>query len=374
MERFAGQDLGSKPHIAILGSTKIGNFVVTIPLLNALSKRYPLATIDFWGSEATRDFELALPCIDWRYSWDSSSPEHLHHLSSALSMRVKESGPIDLLVNCDGFNPVTQVLAPLFRPRYVAGATLVSNLRSSLPWGDHPYQRFLADSDWDSPDFLERYSGHFTTNYIAELLCRLAFLDLPSVDLVLPSRDVSFNVPDILIHVTTTRSAKIWPAKYWLQVLSWCTDHSLTVGLVGSPPSVQRQSYNAGDIEDVLLSSGSLIDLRGRTSLIELAGACSRAKAVLSVDAGPMHIAAGVGTPTLAIVGNDVDGVGASPIRLWMPRTQNCTRTFSTNTCGECSAARFKNDACLLENHTCMEGVSPSQVTSWLDKQLLSSN
>ena len=110
--------------------------------------------------------------------------------------------------------------------------------------------------------------------------------------------------------------------------MEWCDSNSLSVGLVGSPPNLQQEAYNSGDIESDLLGSTSLIDLRGKTSLIELAGACKQAKAVLSVDAGPMHIAAGVGTPTLAIVGNDVDGVGASPIRLWMPRTQNCSRTF----------------------------------------------
>ena len=44
------------------------------------------------------------------------------------------------------------------------------------------------------------------------------------------------------------------------------------------------------------------------------------ANAVISVDAGPLHIAAAMGTPTLAVVGNGNNGVSASPIRLWMPR------------------------------------------------------
>ena len=160
----------------------------------------------------------------------------------------------------------------------------------------------------------------------------------------------------------------------WVEVLRWCESNSFSVGLVGSPPSLQQEAYNSGDIELHLLSSTSLLDLRGKTSLIELAGACKKAKVVLSVDAGPLHISSAVGTPTLAIVGNDSKGVGASPIRLWMPRTPNCSRTFSTNTCDECSSARFKNDACLRDTHDCMEGVSPSQVTSWLSSQLNPSN
>ena len=74
VKRYDGRDLGSKPHIVVLGSCKVGNFVVTLPMLRILRRRYPNAKIDFWGTEATRDFEEAL-CgegkpLNWRISWD----------------------------------------------------------------------------------------------------------------------------------------------------------------------------------------------------------------------------------------------------------------------------------------------------------------
>ena len=109
-----------------------------------------------------------------------------------------------------------------------------------------------------------------------------------------------------------------------------------------------------------------LVDLRGRTSLIQLAGACRKARAVVSVDAGPLHIAAAVGTPTLAVVGNDAEGVGASPIRLWMPWAPQLERTVSSQTCTGCDDQRFRNESCVADRHHCMEGVSSEQVISWL--------
>ena len=148
--------------------------------------------------------------------------------------------------------------------------------------------------------------------------------------------------------------------------------------------SAQRRVYRAllcraigryleGDLAleqlDVHLRAGT-IDLRGLTNLIQLAGACRMAKAVVSVDAGPMHVAAGVGTPTLAIVGNDAQAVGASPIRLWQPRTSNLTRTVSSKTCSLCSENRFRNDGCIAEAHDCMEGVDAQQVITWLEATL----
>ena len=89
VQRFDGRNLGDSPHIAVLGSCKLGNFVATLPLLRLLRRRYPEARIDFWGSEATADFERAL-CedgqpLDWRISWDQTNTKGLERHSSRLS-------------------------------------------------------------------------------------------------------------------------------------------------------------------------------------------------------------------------------------------------------------------------------------------------
>ena len=377
--RYEGSHLGEKPHISILGSCKVGNFVVTIPLLRLLRNKYPKSIIDFWGSEATSDFEEAL-CgpgkpLSWRCSWDiKSENQPLKKLSEACNQREKVAGKIDLLINCDGFNPVTQTLASWLNPQFIAGGSLDDSCRNLLPWGSLPNQTFLADNDWDSEEFIIRYKYIFNSNYIAELLCRMAFLN-PSADdlsnINLPWKEPNFNVPDILIHCTTARAAKLWPFEYWSTLLESCQKKNILVGLIGAAPSIQASDYHSGNEETQLLINhpNTLIDLRGKTTLIELAGASRIAKAVLSVDAGPMHIAAGVGTPTLAIVGNDKNGVGVSPIRLWLPRSSCIERTISSYTSYKFSENSFKNDD-MEEAKKCMSSVHPNQVIDWLTKTL----
>ena len=79
MKRFEGSWLGDSPHIVVLGSRKLGNFIATLPLLQGLRKKYPNCILDFWGSEVTKDFEIALMrkntgqeiLLNWRISWDS---------------------------------------------------------------------------------------------------------------------------------------------------------------------------------------------------------------------------------------------------------------------------------------------------------------
>ena len=118
VQRFDGRDLGLSPHIAVLGSCKLGNFVATLPLLRLLRRRYPKAQIDFWGSEATADFEHALTGenqpLNWRISWDKPHAEGINEISrlkaiaNAAAKREREAGPLDLAINCDGFNPLTR--------------------------------------------------------------------------------------------------------------------------------------------------------------------------------------------------------------------------------------------------------------------------
>lgn len=379
-KRYNGQKLGSKAHIAVLGSHKVGNFIVSLPLLRSLRSKYSDAVIDFWGSNATRDFEEALcngshPLLNWRISWDQEEPDVLQVLAKASETR----GRPDLVINCDGFNPVTQVLASWLRPKWIAGGALINNCHQEMEYGSEPSQKFLGENDWDSEDFIRRYKGIFSSNYIADLLCHMAYVTPPPQEIVdagLPWVEPKFRVPPVLIHCTSTRSAKIWPFDHWARVLYWCKENGVSAGLIGSAPTKQIIEYNSGNGEDKLVREfgnegcGTLIDLRGKTNLIELAGACKRARAVVSVDAGPMHVAAAVGTHVMAVVGNDELGIGASPIRLWLPRAAKLHRTISTETCGKCAEENFKNVACIAESHRCMHGVDPLQVITWL-KQIV---
>jgi ADP-heptose:LPS heptosyltransferase len=177
-------------------------------------------------------------------------------------------------------------------------------------------------------------------------------------------------IPEILVSVTATRPAKMWPVNYWKQLIQWCERSGLTIGLLGNSPTIQQSLYYAGTTEEELLAQTSLIDLRGKTSLAELTGAFRQAKACIVLDSGPLHIAAAAGCPTVAIFGNDADGDGASPIRLWSPRQPHVRIAISDFKCTVCEENRFKNKSCLVENHPCMTHLTPEKAISLL-KELL---
>ncbi len=370
MERFADQPLGSSPHISVFGSDKVGNFVVTTPLLRGLKEKYPNCALDFFGGETTADLEAACPYIDARFSLYGAREDYLGDLHAFVAGRRSAAGPYDLAINCDEFSVLNQVLVATVAPRYLVGAALGPDLRAPVPSGDDARARLLRDADWNGADTVARYDGLLQTNYLAEIFCRIAYVDTDFTRVEIASEPPPFPVPDVLLHVSATRSAKQWLPKYWRTVVDWCATKNLSVGLVGNKPSVERARYHAGGWEDELLQATALLDLRGETRLTQLAGAFARARAAIVVDAGPMHVACAVGCPTVCIFGNDADGDGASPVRLWAPRSPNALILQTPTKCRVCIEHGFKNEACLVPGHPCLRDLTPSSALAALDRAL----
>jgi len=367
MEIFSDRPLNSHPHLAIFSSNKIGNFVVITPLLRGLKEKYPDATLDFFGSEITKDFEINCPYIDWRFSLDRNNPHFLEEIANAVSQRRQIAGDYDLAINCDENSEINLVMATAIRPKYIVGGALSPNFRSKIVPNKEKISKLSLEKDWNSQKFLQRNKNLITSNYIAEIFCRIAYVKTDYFKLEIPQSAPDFNVPDILISTAATRPAKMWPANYWQRVINWCQERNLTVGLLGNKPNIQQQLYHANNIETDILNHTRAIDLRGKTSLTQLAGALSQAKACITVDTGTLHIAAAVGCFTVAIFGNHITGDGASPIRLWSPRSPQVQIALSQYKCTICEENHFKNKSCSLENHLCMKNVSPQTVIDRLD-------
>ncbi|MEM9092659.1 MAG: glycosyltransferase family 9 protein [Cyanobacteria bacterium P01_F01_bin.53] len=313
---------------------------------------------------------MACPYIDWRTSILPDAEPFLTYFSAQIEQRRQEAGSYDLVINCDEFNQLNSTLIRLLAPRFLVGGAMDDVFCQQFDYASHPVQRMLLDVKWNAPDFVQRYRDITTSQYIAELFCRLAYVNTDFFKLELPSEAPEFTVPDILIHVTAARSAKLWFGQAWQTVVNWCVEQGFTVGLVGSKPERQQELYHAGAMEDKLLEQTGLIDLRGKTSLPQLAGTLKQTKLFICVDTGPLHIAAAVGCPTIGIFGNDVNGYGASPVRIWAPREDHVTVVASEHSCMQCELNNFRNHDCLLQEKACMQGITPDTVIRTIKQKL----
>ncbi len=121
----------------------------------------------------------------------------------------------------------------------------------------------------------------------------------PQIDLSwLDSDTEKFALPAPFVVVIPGASPhapyKRWPAAYYAEIIQRLHAQKIACVAVGT-------QADADAIAAAKKGAPDLIDLCGKTSLFELAGLFRRASGVIGNDTGPLHLAAAVGAPTLAL-------------------------------------------------------------------------
>ncbi|MCC6346958.1 MAG: glycosyltransferase family 9 protein, partial [Nitrospirales bacterium] len=108
-------------------------------------------------------------------------------------------------------------------------------------------------------------------------------------------RAIKSGAGDYVVIVPGARwKTKIWPAERFGRIASLLRERSIIVGS-------QADGERAKEIE--ALSGGKALSLAGMTDLRELIAVIRDARFVLTNDSGPMHIAAALGIPVVALFG-----------------------------------------------------------------------
>ncbi|HSJ96066.1 MAG TPA: glycosyltransferase family 9 protein, partial [Myxococcota bacterium] len=103
----------------------------------------------------------------------------------------------------------------------------------------------------------------------------------------------------LLLHPTSRWLFKAWTEKGYVELLSRLARDGHRVVVTAAPDA--REKAIVGRI---LAAAGApVIDLSGRLTLRELAALAARARLFIGVDSAPMHIAAAMGTPVVALFG-----------------------------------------------------------------------
>ena len=107
----------------------------------------------------------------------------------------------------------------------------------------------------------------------------------------------------IQMHPGSRWLFKCWPPEHSAALLDRLTAAGLRVAVTGAPDPRERELVEAILMGCASASRSRIVDLTGALSLRELAALTREARAFIGVDSAPMHIAAAMGTPVVALFG-----------------------------------------------------------------------
>lgn len=142
----------------------------------------------------------------------------------------------------------------------------------------------------------------------------------------------------ILIHPGSRWHFKCWTVPKMqdliraLQALGW------RVVLSAAPDRAELAM-----VDEILVGMADVVNLAGRFTLKELAALIERARLFVGVDSAPMHIAAAVGTPTVALFGPSGD-IEWGP---WQVPSRIVTADYPCRPCGLAGCGDGKRSECL---------------------------
>lgn len=298
------------PKILIVKLSAIGDVVHTLPALNALRRHYPGAHITWLVEEAAADLVIGHPALD--RVWISRRKRWLRGMRSRHWRRnLAEMGDFVKTLRAGRFDMVFDFQAA------IKGATLVALTRARRKIGfgaglehqEHSYLVLNERVPAVSMDIHALVRGLKLLEAVG-IPCDTVEYRLPIGDcdrrqagrLRQEARGIAADRPVIAINPMAKWETKLWPSDRFAQLADQLSaQYGAALFFTGGPadrPVIERIRKT--------MRTGA-VNLAGRTSLMELAALYETMDCVISTDTGPMHIAAAVGTPTVALFGPTAD-------------------------------------------------------------------
>jgi ADP-heptose:LPS heptosyltransferase len=157
--------------------------------------------------------------------------------------------------------------------------------------------------------------------------------------------------PLVGVHASGGREIKQWPPERFGEVAKRLAEHhGATIVLTGSAGdrSLVDQARRA-------MGQAPVLDLSGSLDLLTLAAVLEHLQVYVTGDTGPMHLAAAVGTPVVAVFGP------SDPVR-YAPADPRHRIVRIDLPCSPCNRIRLPPDRCVGHTPDCLAGIGTDSV------------
>lgn len=343
----------SYKNILLIKMSSLGDILHTLPFAAELRKLYPEARITWLVHPQFAGFVPDAPVIDevlyfdkkkfntmglvekWQYFCEMKELLHSKHFDLVLDMQgLFKSAVLAAISGCDerlGYCELRE------------GSSLVSKAITGAHSGDHVIERYLD---------VARYLGAEIP--VGELDFPMPNLDkeTASVSKKLLDKGMPGNCEYVVMVPGARWWTKEWPVEHYAKLAQMITEDGHYVVLAGGPDDASK----GAKIKE-LSQEAKVIDMTGQTSLRELAALIKSCQVYISADTGPLHFAAALKKPLVAMYGpTKADRTGPYG-------SANSTVLLSPAKCKGCLKKNCKD-------WHCMHDITPEEVFEIYMKKL----
>ncbi len=356
LERMASQtlrvyeELMEQINILVVKMTAIGDVVLSTASLRAIRTRYPKARICCLVDQGCKEVLQHCPHIDELVVIDLKGRDR-GFLGAVLFSKKLRSYHFDMVIDFQN-NRISHLLVWLCFAQHTYGYRnhklgflltdyVVDSAVGHLSPVEHQFQVLrLLGIDYDPQAMLEVYPSA---------------QDEATVEKILASEWISPGMRAVGIHVSASPRwrTKNWPIERIAALCDILGARNIRVIITGSAedkPVADRL---------LTLTKAKPANLCGKTSILELAAVIKRCQVYVTPDSSPMHIAAAVGTPLVALF-------GPTDAQRHLPPNQRSVVIQKQLSCRPCYNGTF----CKTLSQACMKDIGVDEVLQGIDAMM----
>lgn len=326
--------------ILVVQTAFIGDVILITPLVKALKQLYPTAKLDV----------MVVPGA-------AKLLENNPHIREVIPFAKRKNGFITMLkmmrlLRSKAYN---LVVSP-----HSSGRTHLLLWLSGIPMRigfDRSILPELLTHKIKHPDNMHKINKNLL------LLRFLSPTEFPMQTELFPSREnintaakllkCAENSKLIAIAPGSIWATKCWPLEYFSELAAGLAEHGYALVLIGA----EADKAKCDVVEQAVMQSANtakVINLAGKTNLLESAAVIARCELMICNDSGALHIANAMQTRVFAIFGPTVQRIGYYPYR-------SEDRVFEVELdCRPCGS--HGGNKCPLGHHNCMQQLSANTI------------
>lgn len=306
----------------------IGDAVLLAPAIRVLRQQYPDAAIDILAERRNAGVFPLCPGIRAVYRYDVPA-----EFVDVLRCRY------DIVIDTEQWHRLSAIVARLIRSPLKFGFATNERRRLFTHASEYSHERYEAHSFFD---LLTHFGIPLPTTINVPFLKVPAAADARTKELLSCLHGLRY----VVIFPGASIAERRWGSERYRDVAAGVAAAGMAIVAVGA----------AGDSDDaaaIVADVPGAMNLAGQTSLVETAALVQGAALLVCGDSGLLHLAVGLGTPTVSLFGPGI-------ARKWAPRGPGHRVINHERPCSPCT--RFGTTPPCHHGVICLADITPREV------------